>query len=71
MNDILGEDFPFSENILDGETALVCGASRGIGRSTALLLAKAGARVIACAQNQDLLTVWFQRCMALGMKLWF
>ena len=55
MNDILGEDFPFSENILDGETALVCGASRGIGRSTALLLAKAGARVIACARNQDLL----------------
>ena len=30
MNNILGEDFPFSENILDGETALVCGASRGI-----------------------------------------
>lgn len=55
MNDILGEDFPFSENILDGKTALVCGASRGIGRSTALLLARAGARVIACARNKELL----------------
>ena len=54
MNDILGEDFPFSENILDGKTALVCGASRGIGRSPLLLLG-AGARVIACARNKELL----------------
>ena len=55
MDDILGEDFPFSENVLNGKTALVCGASRGIGRSTALLLARAGARVVACARNQEML----------------
>jgi 3-oxoacyl-[acyl-carrier protein] reductase len=33
-------------NILSGKTALVTGASRGIGRATALALAAAGARVI-------------------------
>ena len=47
---LLGRDFPFADGILDGKTALVCGASKGIGRATALVLARAGCRVIACAR---------------------
>lgn len=38
---------------LTGHRALVCGASQGIGRETALQMAQAGAQVIAVARNQN------------------
>ncbi|HYZ97448.1 MAG TPA: SDR family oxidoreductase [Acidimicrobiales bacterium] len=41
---------PFS---LDGRTALVTGASRGIGRATAVALDRAGARVALAARSAD------------------
>ncbi len=54
-NELLSDGFPFADGVLDGRTALVCGASKGIGRACALMLARAGARVVACARSADAL----------------
>lgn len=46
---------------LDGKTALVCGASQGIGEACAISLAQQGARVLLLARNQEALQVVRQK----------
>ncbi len=41
---------------MDGKTAVVTGASRGLGREIADLLAAKGAHVVACARGEEQLT---------------
>ena len=53
MDKILDSEFPYADGILNGKNALVCGASKGIGRATSLMLARAGAKVVVCARSSD------------------
>ena len=41
---------------MDGQTVVVTGASRGIGRAVAVEVADAGAHVVVCARGDDALT---------------
>ena len=57
MEKILDSEFPYADGILSGKNALVCGASKGIGRATALMLARAGANVTVCARSSEKLDI--------------
>ena len=62
MNDLLD---------LTGKTAVVTGGSRGVGRATALLLAKAGASVgIGFRSREDEAEETVRALEALGVKAW-
>ena len=52
--------------LLEGKVALVTGASRGLGRATALALAKHGAHIIATARTQGGLEELDDEIKALG-----
>ena len=54
---------------LDGKTALVTGASGGLGRHFAGVLAAAGARVVACARRMDEIAVTVAGIEAKGGKV--
>lgn len=43
--------------VLDGKTAIITGASRGIGRAIAIRLAEDGAKVVLSARNQEQLDI--------------
>ena len=56
----------FKADILKNKVALVTGASRGIGKYTAIELAKAGAKVVLVGRNLDLLQVTKNHISSLG-----
>jgi 3-oxoacyl-[acyl-carrier protein] reductase len=51
---------------VEGRVALVTGASQGIGRACALVLAAAGAKIALCARNQEKLQQLASEIAALG-----
>lgn len=53
---------------LTGKTALVTGGSRGLGRHTALALAKEGCNVAICARNEDGLREAVEELRASGIQ---
>lgn len=53
---------------LKGKTALVCGASQGIGEAAARLLAERGARILALARHQDKLSELIKSLPGSGHK---
>ncbi len=55
--------------ILSGKSAIVAGASSGMGRATALTLAKAGARVLAAARKEEQLKELAAEAAAAGSEL--
>lgn len=56
---------------LSGKNAVVTGGSRGVGRATALMLARAGASVgIGYRSREDEAEAVVEACRALGVRAW-
>ena len=51
--DVTTERSAFRENVLSGKTAIVTGASRGIGAAIAQRLCETGANVVLCSRSAD------------------
>ena len=64
--DLLGDHAVLDTNALKGKTALICGASRGIGAATARIMAKAGANVIIASRSEEQLKSLLEELPALG-----
>ena len=64
--DLLRDQSVLSDNALEGKTALICGASRGIGAATARIMAKAGANVILASRSEEQLNTLLLEISSLG-----
>jgi len=52
----------FSPTLLDGQVAIVSGGGSGLGRETALELARCGTRVVICGRREELLLETVAAC---------
>jgi citronellol/citronellal dehydrogenase len=52
----------FSPSLLDGQVAIVSGGGTGLGRATALELARCGARVVICGRREEPLSETVSAC---------
>ena len=55
---------------LSGQVALITGGSRGIGRATAMSLAKEGCRVGICARGEERLNSALEEFRSIGPDVW-
>lgn len=60
---------PFDPATLNGQVAIVTGASRGVGRAATLALAKHGVRVAAVARNKEQLAATVEQVHLLGGEI--
>ena len=54
------------QNLLTGQTAIITGATSGIGRATARLFAQEGAHIVACGRRAEALASLSEEIRALG-----
>ena len=59
----------FNPMRLDGKRVLITGAASGIGRATALLASRLGARCVLCDRNADGLAAIAQQCLDCSIML--
>jgi shikimate 5-dehydrogenase len=62
------EEHAMTAITLQGKTALITGASRGLGAAIARAYAEAGADVALCARNAELLEAVAADCRAQGRR---
>ena len=55
--------------LLKGKTAIITGASRGIGQETAKIFAQEGANLVICARNEKGLKETAKICESFGVKI--
>jgi 3-oxoacyl-[acyl-carrier protein] reductase len=58
--------FPFNNLALKGYRALICGASKGIGKSVAEAMAQAGADIIVSSRNKEALEQLCEELIEMG-----